>query len=80
MDKFTSVTKGSGLTVVDFWAPWCKNCGKMMPAVTKLAGEMTGAKFIKVKHCATIRMHVYMYACKHIDRHAYLHTFKLTQT
>ena len=37
-----------GTVVVDFWAPWCKNCHRVAPVVTKLATELTGVKFVKV--------------------------------
>lgn len=38
----------SGVTVVDFWAPWCRNCKKVAPVVTKLSGELNNVKFVKV--------------------------------
>jgi thioredoxin 1 len=39
---------GSGVTVVDFWAPWCKNCKKVSPLVDKLANDLPTVKFVKV--------------------------------
>jgi len=41
-------TASAGLTVVDYWAPWCKNCKKIDPVLTRLASELTGSKFVKV--------------------------------
>lgn len=47
-EAFTAAVAGSGLTVVDFWAPWCRNCHKISPAVSRLAAEHSGVKFVKV--------------------------------
>jgi thiol-disulfide isomerase/thioredoxin len=45
---FTAATSSSGLTVVDYWAPWCKNCTKIANNIEAIAAATTGAKFIKV--------------------------------
>jgi len=38
----------SGVSIVDFWAPWCKNCPKLNPVLAKLASSNSGVNFIKV--------------------------------
>lgn len=45
--RFNEIT-ANGITVVDFWAPWCRNCKKVSPLINRLSHELKNVKFIKV--------------------------------
>jgi peroxiredoxin (alkyl hydroperoxide reductase subunit C) len=46
--SFSAAIAKDGLTVVDYWAPWCKNCHKIEPTLSKLAAELTSVSFVKI--------------------------------
>ncbi len=36
------VLKSDKLTLVDFWAPWCIWCGRLMPVLKEMEGDYEG--------------------------------------
>lgn len=41
-DSTFAMTTGEGVTLVDFWAPWCPPCRAQGPIVEKLADSFDG--------------------------------------
>jgi len=49
-DDFDELVKEPGITVVDFWAPWCAPCKMMEPILGEIAleWESKGVRVMKV--------------------------------
>ena len=46
-DNFATETS-SGISLIDFWAPWCGPCKMLSPIIDQIADETTDVKICKV--------------------------------
>nr|5JY5_A Chain A, Thioredoxin [Cryptococcus neoformans var. grubii H99]5JY5_B Chain B, Thioredoxin [Cryptococcus neoformans var. grubii H99] len=47
-DEWKTLTSGSDVVVVDYWATWCGPCKMISPHFAKLEGKFPNVKFAKV--------------------------------
>lgn len=47
-EEFDSIIAGGGLTVVEFWAPWCRTCKQLAPGVEQLAASAASVQFVTI--------------------------------
>lgn len=47
-ETLIQTVKENPRVIVDFYAPWCKPCKRIMPEYEKMAGDFSEVKFVKV--------------------------------
>lgn len=47
-DDFDKILKDNSKVIVDFYAPWCGPCKRLLPVIEELGSEMVDVLFVKV--------------------------------